>query len=238
MPPSDTDDDARKAAKGRIERLSVPGVPTRYLKPPRPTDPEATPPQTVLAKRAREQTRTDWPAAPPVAPRGQAVGSTPVPGERRDSPPPRNLSPAPVSLPEPYALPSPPAVPGLNPSLIAKAASFPLPRLLVLIAASGMAASGFVAALGQAASQIIMALKPSYERTQLKQEIEQELEPIKARVNANFGLDEETKTRRAKDGEHDEAIAKLRSDFEAVKPSLPQIHGLPPDAKTKPKPKP
>jgi hypothetical protein len=232
MPPSDTDDDARKAAKGRIERLSVPGVPTRYLKPPRPTDPEATPPQTVLAKRAREQTRTDWPAAPPVAPRGQAVGSTPVPGERRDSPPPRNLSPAPVSLP------APPAVPGLNPSLIEKASGFPFPKLLVLIAAAGVAGSGFVAALGQAASQIISALKPSYERTQLKQEIEQELEPIKARVNANFGLDEETKTRRAKDGEHDEAIAKLRGDFGAVKPSLPQIHGLPPDAKTKPKPKP
>jgi hypothetical protein len=226
----DTDDDARKAARGRIERLSVPGVPTRYLKPPRPADPEATPPQTVLAKRAREQTRTDWPAVAPVAPRGQPVGSTPVPGERRGEPPPRNLSPA------PFSLPAPPAVPGLNPSLIEKASSFPFPKLLVLIAAAGVAGSGFVAALGQAASQIIMALKPSYERTQLKQEIEQELEPIKARVNADFGLTGETAARTKEEKRIDGSIATLRSDLDSLKSSLPQIQGLPPAPKTKPKP--
>jgi hypothetical protein len=214
----DSDDEARKATAGRTERATFPGIPPRFV-PPRPASDEVTPPEpAVVMRREREA------AARRVArPLPLEIPSLLPPAEHESSPPmaprapqktltggfARKDSPAPVSLPEPYQLPLPAAMPQIEPSLMAKAAGFPLPKLLVLIAASATAAAGFVAALGNAASQIITALKPSYERAALKAEFEQELEPIKARVNADFGLTGETKARV-------EEEAKLQSAIETV----------------------
>jgi hypothetical protein len=220
----DTDDDARKAAKGRIERLSVPGVPTRYLKPPRPTDPEATPPQTVLAKRAREQTRTDWPAVAPVAPRGQPAGSTPVPGERPAMPP-RSVSPVPSSFPAKVEIGD----------VKVEFRSRHLRNLWIWAGPVVLSALGFV---GGAVKGYLLGLALGHDeivRVRTAQQIDHDaLVKLATKEDADANAAAaEANSNRAERATAMRKLSDFAADIETVKAGLPKIQGL---AKPSPKP--
>jgi hypothetical protein len=86
MTDRDNDDDQqRKSTAGRVERATIPGIPTRHLPPVRlrPAADEHTPPEP-WTDRGRAK-RTQIGVAPP------APGSAPLPKPE----PPRNLSPFP-----------------------------------------------------------------------------------------------------------------------------------------------
>lgn len=96
MDPEDDDNEARRKAAGRTERVTSPGIPGLRL-PPRVTvlsqDPEKTPPHSPMAHRARQATQR---GLQPVAPRPAVEpprSLSPVPSERSPFP-----APAPASL--------------------------------------------------------------------------------------------------------------------------------------------
>jgi hypothetical protein len=216
----DTDDDARKAARGGVERLSVPGVPTRYLKPPRPTDPEATPPQTVLAKRAREQTRTDWPAVAPVAPRGQPVGSTPVPGDRvaRPPEPPRSVSPVPSSYPAKVEIGD----------VKVEFRSRHLRNLWIWVGPVVLSALGFV---GGAIKGYVFGLASEHDevvRIRTAQQIDHDaLTRLATREDANEAAEaQEATSNRTERATAMRKLSDFAADIETVKAGLPKIQGL------------
>lgn len=224
-----SDDEARRRSAGRVERLSnlpklVLGTRLGQPLPRNAPELDSTPPEPIVVKRRLAEQRTQIGGFEP------APNSAPMP--------PRSLSPAPtprVDVPwapvappsERSPLPAPAQLP-VRPSLMAAMAQQSLPKLLALLAAAATATAGVVTAIGTAASQIITALKPSYEREQLKRELEAEIAPIKARADADWGLADETRARQAKEKETAESLATLRSDVDALKKSTPQIQGLVP----------
>jgi hypothetical protein len=229
MPPSDPDDEVRGRTRGIFERPIVPGVPGLRL-PPRPapspaSDPERTPPEPYVAKRrAREQTRTDWPAVPPVAPRGQAVVATPVPGERRDSPPPRSLSPGPESDVA-VDVRTPVGRLSVKKALLRHLWLWLAPAVLSALGFVGGAIKGYLLGLAMGHDEIV--------RVRTAQQIDHDaLVKLATKEDADANAAAaEANSNRAERATAMRKLSDFAADLEAVKAAQPRIQGL-----AKPKP--
>jgi hypothetical protein len=120
--------------------------------------------------------------------------------------------------PLPQAYPSLPPVdaPVLTPSVMASVSRVPLGRLLVVIAASGAAVTGVVAAIGASVVNVIVALRPPSNA-----DIERKLQAIETRVNGDFGLPLEQKTRQEKDAELERKVEAVGREVKALRNALP-----------------
>ena len=110
----------------------------------------------------------------------------------------------------------PGALAGLTPSVMATAQKVPLFRVLVMIATTGAAVSGVIAAGATAAVSIITALRPASNA-----ELKQKLDAIETRVNGDFGMKLETETRQKKDEELKTELDAVKSDLKKLDESIP-----------------
>jgi hypothetical protein len=184
--------------------------------------------------RPRERQPTPLPAAELESSPDQAVpaGSAPDDGpvssafDAREAPTraarrrPAPVLPAADSVYPHYAAAS---LPGVTPSVMARADKIPLVRLLIIIAAVSTGVGGAAAAIGAAVVSIITALRPPSNA-----EIMKRIELLETRVNGDFGLPLEVKTRQDKDeaiekriGDHERALKKLKDEMPLkVKPAV------------------
>jgi hypothetical protein len=95
---------------------------------------------------------------------------------------------------------------------MARAAVAPFTRTLALIVAASTGIAGVVTATGAAVVNVIDSVTESRAR-RTNAEIDRRLDAIETRVNGDFGLPLETKTRQEKDDELEQEIERLRSEM-------------------------
>jgi hypothetical protein len=98
---------------------------------------------------------------------------------------------------------------------MARAATTPLARLLVLIAAATTGAAGVITACGAAVVNVIDSVADAKAR-RTNVEIDRRLDAIETRVNGDFGLKLETETRQKKDEALELSIEALKKEVRAA----------------------
>ena len=112
---------------------------------------------------------------------------------------------------DPPPAPSSP-VPDKRPSFMARAAATPLTRTLALIVAASTGVAGVITATGAVIVNVIDSVTESRAR-RTNAEIDRRIDAIETRVNADFGLPLETKTRQEKDDELEHKIERLQDEM-------------------------
>jgi hypothetical protein len=206
------DDDERRAAKGRTDRITftgrapIPGIPERYAAPRPASSPELddTPPEP-WKRRQQQQTK---------------------PGIGPSLPPPRKESPTPWAPASPQSTPLP-SPGGVTPSIAAAADRVPLAKWLVIIGSVFAGATSLVMVTGQVIVAVLNASRP-VTIDNVRRELDDRLKKVEARAAADWGLADETKARLEHEKTSDEAASKLEERVKAVENGSPRIQGLAP----------
>ncbi len=247
-------DDLKKELEDRRNRTDVVGrVPSGLKQATLGQVRQRPPPLAVHATRPQQGTQVGLappgpgnklppPRVPLVAPELDSTLESPRPEPRKFSPPPF-ASPQEEQAIEREAIrsgdtvdrpqqveitpiPSRAPIPGVPASVVAKAERIPLAKWLIIVAAAGTGGGALIAALGQAVTSVIVALRPPT-NTELRAEFERKLNEQTEAFRARVELEATARRGQLKDAETVQLKTDARLDKLEAEPRAQMIQGLP-----------